>query len=119
MAGHELRVLYLFAGIPRRWDMASCIKEAASAADWTATVECVDICRRAAHDLSKSATIGRSTLNESRPPCSTFSRASFANNRGPRPVRCYQSPRGMDTLTSRERDRAILGNIFADFAWES
>ena len=27
------------------------------------------------------------------PPCSSFSRAPFANHRGPRPVRCYDANR--------------------------
>ena len=52
------------------------------------------------------------------PPCSTFSRACWANHRGPRPVRSYKSPKGLDTLTAAERRRCILGNIFADFTWE-
>ena len=34
------------------------------------------------------------------PPCSTFSRACWANHRGPRPVRSYKSPKGLDTLTA-------------------
>ncbi|CAE7462327.1 unnamed protein product, partial [Symbiodinium microadriaticum] len=92
-----------------------------------ATVECVDILRGAKMDLSRSK-VRQGYLDRIKagdfdaillsPPCSSFSRATFANHRGPRPVRCYQSPRGMDTLTSRERDKAILGNVFADFAWE-
>ena len=52
------------------------------------------------------------------PPCATFSRATWANYQGPRPVRSFASPRGLETLTAKERDRAILGNIFADFLWE-
>ena len=52
------------------------------------------------------------------PPCSTFSRAPWANKRGPRPVRNFANPRGLDSLSSSERDRAILGNIFADFCYE-
>ena len=52
------------------------------------------------------------------PPCATFSRATWANYQGPRPVRSFASPRGLETLTAKERDRAILGNIFADFSWE-
>ncbi|CAE7693021.1 DSK1, partial [Symbiodinium necroappetens] len=125
--GKVLRVLYLFAGAKRPWDMATCVKETASAMGWDATIECVDICRSAKMDLTKSA-LRQSYLDKIQaksfdaillsPPCSSFSRAPFANHRGPRPVRCYQHPRGKDTLTARERDRAILGNLFADFAWD-
>ena len=52
------------------------------------------------------------------PPCSTFSRAPWANFKGPRPVRSAAKPRGLDKLTAAERDRCIMGNIFADFTWE-
>ena len=52
------------------------------------------------------------------PPCSTFTRAVWANFKGPRPVRSYEKPRGLDNLTAAERDKAILGNIFADFCWD-
>ncbi|CAE7384788.1 unnamed protein product [Symbiodinium microadriaticum] len=102
-------------------------QETASVLGWDATVECVDICRSAKMDLTKSA-LRQSYLDKIQaknfdaillsPPCASFSRAPFANHRGPRPVRCYQHPRGKDTLTARERDRAILGNLFADFAWD-
>ncbi|CAE7346838.1 DSK1 [Symbiodinium sp. KB8] len=102
-------------------------QETASAWGSNATIECVDICRSAKMDLTKSA-LRQSYLDQIQakkfdaillsPACSSFSRAPFANHRGPRPVRCYQHPRGKDTLTARERDRAILGNVFADFAWE-
>ena len=52
------------------------------------------------------------------PPRSTFSRATWASFRGPRPVRSYAQPRGLERLTAKERDRAIIGNIFADFSFE-
>ena len=52
------------------------------------------------------------------PPCATLSRATWATRRGPRPVRSLAEPRGLAKLTTKERDRAILGNIFADFACE-
>ena len=39
----------------------------------------------------------------------------WSNLKGPWPVRSYENPRGLDRLTASERDRCILGNIFADF----
>ena len=39
-------------------------------------------------------------------------------SRGPRPVRSYAKPRGLERLTAKERDRAIVGNIFPDFSFE-
>ena len=66
-------MLYLFAGAKRPWDVATCIKESASAAGWDATVECVDICRRASPKLP-----GQDPGESFRPillspPCSSFS----------------------------------------------
>ena len=49
------------------------------------------------------------------PPCSTFSRVTWANKRGPRPVRSYVWPRGFTRLSWTERKRANWGNIMADF----
>ena len=51
------------------------------------------------------------------PPCSTFSRVTWANKRGPRPVRSYVWPRGFTRLSWTERKRANWGNIMADFSF--
>ena len=39
------------------------------------------------------------------PPCATFSRATWATRRGPRPVCSLAEPRGLAKLTTKERDR--------------
>ena len=52
------------------------------------------------------------------PPCSTFSRACWRNFKGPRPVRDFRHPRGLQVLTAIERRKCNLGNTFADFTWE-
>ena len=51
------------------------------------------------------------------PPCSTFSRVTWANKRGPRPVRSYVWPKGFTRLSWTERKRANWGNIMADFSF--
>ena len=33
-------------------------------------------------------------------------------------MRSLTKPRGEEVLTAKERDRAIAGNIFADFCWD-
>ena len=107
--------------------MATCLQQLAGAWTLNLKTECVDVKRSAKHDLSL-AKVRQSYLNRIAakefdavllsPPCASFSRAPWANFRGPRPVRSYDCPRGLQTLTPAERDRAILGNIFADFSYE-
>ena len=107
--------------------MQSCLKQLCATEGLNLEMLCVDIKRKPWIDLSQSRE--RDKLVEQikqgmfdaiiiSPPCSTFSRACWANHRGPRPVRSYKSPEGLDTLTAAERRRCILGNIFADFTWE-
>ena len=103
--------------------MATCLQQLA--ATWTLDLrtECVDIKRNAKLDLSLPK-VRNSYLDRIRakefdaillsPPCASFSRATWANFRGPRPVRSYELPRGLEKLTPR----AILQNIFADFSFE-
>ena len=88
---------------------------------------CVDSGRPKGDDLARSKTLekylasigtGYCDIVAMSPPCSTFSRATWANFRGPRPVRSHARPRGLERLTAKERDRAIQGNIFADFSFE-
>ena len=126
-ATRPLKVLYVFSGTPRRLDMATCLQQLAGAWTLNLKTECVDVKRSAKHDLSlakvRQSYLDRIAAKEFdavilSPPCASFSRAPWANFRGPRPVRSYDSPRGLQTLTPAERDRAILGNIFADFSYE-
>ena len=117
-----LSVLYLFAGRPRQGDMTDCLHQLANG--YKIRMTCVDIQRRPSVDLARSkerekllAGIRAKEFEAIllSPPCSTFSRAPWANFKGPRPVHSYEKPRGLDKLTASERDRCILGNIFADF----
>ena len=120
-------MLYLFAGKPRKWEMRDCLPKLGYENGIDIQVDCTDIQRKPRINLSKRAE--REKILQAikagiydaillSPPCSTFSRAPWANFRGPRPVRSYSYPRGFDTLTGAERQRCILDNIFADFAWE-
>jgi hypothetical protein len=55
----------------------------------------------------------------SSPPCSTFSRAPWANFWGPRPIRSFLNPRGNTWLKWTQRKMAKLGNMLADFSFEA
>ena len=105
--------------------MTQCLRQ--QARSYEVRITCVDIQRRPSIDLAN--TVERQKLLTRiraqefdaillSPPCSTFSRARWANFKGPRPVRSAAKPHGLDKLTAAERDRCILGTIFADFTWE-
>ena len=55
----------------------------------------------------------------SSPPCSTFSRAPWANLWGPRPIRSQMFPRGFTWLKWSQKRLAELGNTLADFSFEA
>ena len=107
--------------------MQSCLKQLCATEGLNLEMLCIDIKRKPWIDLSQSRERDRllEQIKQGKfdaiivsPPCSTFSRACSANHKGPRPIRSYRSPKGLDTLTAAERRRCILGNIFADFTWE-
>ena len=50
------------------------------------------------------------------PPCSTFSRAPWRNNRGPQPLRSFDHPDELPGLRWSQRRKAQLGNNLADFS---
>ena len=53
------------------------------------------------------------------PPCSTFSRAVWANEAGPYPLRSHLFLRGFPWNAGARKDKAQFGNILADFAFEA
>ena len=55
----------------------------------------------------------------SSPPCSTFSRAPWANLWGPKPVRSMEHPLGYPWLKWSQKQLASLGNKLAAFSFEA
>ncbi len=53
------------------------------------------------------------------PPCSTFSRAVWANERGPFPLRSFFCPRGFAWNVKARREKATVGNVLGDFSYEA
>ena len=53
------------------------------------------------------------------PPCSTFSRAVWANDQGPYPVRSHTFSRGFPWNSTARKQKAELGNSLADFIFEA
>ena len=88
----------------------------------------MDIQRSRKHDLAKHET-QQNWLNElqkgsyqillTSPPCSTFTRAVWANHLGPKPVRSALRPRGFKWLSYVKRKMAELGNCLADYSFKA
>ena len=113
--------LYLFAGIQRKSDVASFLRQG----NWE-VVE-LDILRNQNHDLMKSrlrqrimeqVRSGKFDAIVASPPCSTFSRVTYANDNGPRPSRSFQHPRGFPWIRGEKRRIIEVGNVLADFTFE-
>jgi hypothetical protein len=122
------KVLYLFAGKKRKGSVAEFLKKKSKSLHVRTEIFEYDILRRKSIDLSRRS-IQQSILRQitegsfdavlASPPCSTFSRATYSNKLGPRPVRSFKYPRGFSWLRWNARRQAQLGNILADFALDA
>ena len=121
------RILYLFSGSPRKGSVKSWATKLAAKWGVKVQVDMVDIKVRPHLDLTKDS-VQRDLLNKISagyyaaiilsPPCSTFTRATFSNRKGPRPVRSYVHLRGLTRLTWTERKKANWGNTMTDFSFQ-
>ena len=121
------RVFVHFSGSSRKGSVSSWAKKLGSRMGITVQVEMIDIKVRPNWDLTKSKN-RQLLLNKIRsgryfailisPPCSTFTRATWSNRKGPRPVRSYVQPRGLQRLIWSERQKAKWGNELTDFSFE-
>ena len=121
-------MLYLFSGRPRKNSIAAWLRKLSKKLGVTVQVEMVDIQVRPHLDvtLSKVRDFLLSKISTGQyfaillsPPCSTFSRAPWANKKGPRPVRSFVFPRGFTRMTWSERKRTDWGNVLADFSFQA
>ena len=116
------KALYLFAGLQRKSDVSSILRKLG----WE--VEDVDILRSRAHDLSKSSVsdrlLHRIKQNEfaaviASPPCNTYTRVMFANNRGPRPMRTFVHPMGLPHLSAVRKKIVQLANTLTSVTMQA
>ena len=110
-SGVTLRVLYLFAGKPRRSDVAYYLKTLAPTDARFEIVE-VDLARSSEHDLAEEANwfkhksqiqAGSYDVVLASPPCNTWTRATFKAG-GPKPLRNRDHPWGLPSLTPGSQD---------------
>ena len=118
----------MFCGKRRKNSVATFLRKMAALHDIQLEVIELDIQRDRKCDLTLPAVqklwLSRITSGEFMavmltPPCSTFSRAVWANDRGPYPVRSYRHPRGFPWNARGRRVKAELGNILADVSFEA
>ena len=121
------KVLYLFSGCARKGSVSFWTRKLAAKWHLKVQIDMVDIKVRPHLDMTKRA-VQQSLLNKIKagvyaaiilsPPSSTFTRATFSNRRGPRPVRTFVHLRGLPRLTWTERKKANWGNVMTDFSYE-
>ena len=114
--------LYLFAGSQRKSGLAECLRKR----KWK-VVE-LDIVRSNRHDLTKPQvreallkriSAGTFTAVVASPPCDTFTRVKFANNRGPPPTRSAVHLRGLPWISPSLKRINQLANTLTDFTTEA
>ena len=112
-AKRHLRVLYLFAGVQRRNNIQKYVKQKCRKRKWKLTFKEVDLAQHGVTDdlledknwlpLRKSLNEGEWDTLLATPPCGEFSRAKWANVKGPKPLRSRQHPRGFPELKGAEK----------------
>ena len=122
-----MRILYVFSGKNRKGSVSHWCKKLAKRLSITVEVEMIDIKVKPHYDLTKES-VRRLWIQKLQtrsyhavifsPPCSTFSRAPWSNRQGPRPVRSFVFPRGLQRLTWHERNKANWGNTLKDFTFQ-
>jgi hypothetical protein len=121
------KCLYFFAGPARRGDIGHFVQTCAAERNCLEVyIEEVDIVRDGVENnlledpvadkfLTKMATEHISAIIIS-PPCETWSRVTFSNQRGPAPVRSMTHPWGYPWLVGRQGDKVQEANKLLKFA---
>ena len=122
------RVCYLFAGPARKADIRASLEELCMARGMALELSEIDLCYGAEHDMSDEAQwlkvraqleAGNFDTVIITPPCSTYSRAPWANKKGPKPVRSRAHPWGFPWLRGWQRRKADLGSLLVQRALEA
>ena len=118
-------VVYFFAGAVRKFDIRFWFEQLCVQHNYQLCMEEIDLLRPGSNnDLGIltlqeqwTANLGKYNAVLITPPCSSFSRVTWANSRGPPPVRSANFPRGFPWLSKLHQDKAELGNTLTDFTW--
>ncbi|CAE8737766.1 unnamed protein product [Polarella glacialis] len=129
-SGRQLRVLYLYAGLPRKCDVQTCLLELASTWSFTLTMKEVDLLRSADHDVTVD-TFWKSLMDSvdnkdwdvviATPPCHTHSRArhTWRTSPGPRPIRSFTYSWGFPWLDDDRWQQCKTANICVERTFDA
>ncbi len=85
----------------------------------------IDLLRNAADDLADIdrqnywiGKLGAFDFVLTTPPCASHSRAPWANEHGPHPIRSSAFPRGFPWLSRADTIKAEFYNSLTDFSWK-
>ncbi|CAE8650563.1 unnamed protein product, partial [Polarella glacialis] len=121
-----LKVLYLFAGVKRKQSVRDCLLKLARGREFGVEVTELDICRQKTVNFARlhvrqkwlsKISAGEFDSVLSTPPCSSFTRAMWANKLGPSPMRSYDHPKGFPWLQGSRKLLAEAGSALADFSF--
>ncbi|CAK8991364.1 unnamed protein product [Durusdinium trenchii] len=128
MGGRHLKVLYIFSGRKRRNSVAWYLRELALRKGVQVEITELDIQSDRRSDFTIPAVQKKWLQLIAQgiyyavivtPPCSTFSRAVWANDLGPFPLRSSTYPRGFPWNRADRFHKAEFGTILADFSFEA
>ena len=124
-----LRVLYLFAGRKRKNDLKSYLDKHAALNNLTLHMKEVDLLQNGEndnvlddkvwHQILETISRGDWDTIVGTPPCNEFSRAKYANTKGPRPTRSRQYPRGFPWLKGVSKTKSDAANVLVDRTLEA
>ena len=119
-----IRCVYFFAGAKRKGDIRSHLVKICEERGLHLDMQEIDLLRGSDHNLADSQlqdkwikSLGSCHFVLATPPCSTHSRAVWANSFGPCPIRSKRYPRGFPWLSSGHRSKVDLFNGLVDFSW--
>ena len=119
-----LRVIYLFAGKKRRNDIGSKLEHYTKLRKLRLVMREVDLLIHGSSDDILDDKVWNQVVDELKqgkydtqilsPPCNGFTRAKWANNQGPAPLRSRRYQRGYPWLTGKQKETTVKENTLVD-----
>ena len=129
LAKRPCRVLYLFSGASRKGSFGEELRKKAGRLQLPLVVTEMDTLNakrkhnflrpQVREQVLRTISSGEVDAIVASPPCSTFSRARWANRQGPKPLRSARFPRGFARLKAKDRQKTEEANTLVDFAVEA